>query len=229
MPYFGFYPIKSLASDRRGGSVTTTIVDYGVCNVGAIANMLKKIGAECRVARTPRDLLSASRLILPGVGHFAAGMRALEERGYRPVLDRLVRDEGRPVLGICLGMQLLTRHSEEGDADGLGWIDARTVRFDPKRVGADLPIPHMGWNYVTAARDTRHNKGLDAESRFYFVHSYFVECSDEQFVLLWSEYGHRFTAAIQQKNVFGVQFHPEKSHRFGMTLLRNFVESNSIA
>ena len=199
-----------------------TIIDYGMGNLGSIHNMMKKIGADAVVSRDPNQIANADKLILPGVGSFDHGMRNLDESGLRAALEDCVIQKRKPVLGICLGMQLMTRSSEEGELPGLGWIDAVTKKFrfdDPL-----LKVPHMGWNMV----DIRNEEGLFgdmySESRFYFVHSYYVSCCNPADTLATTSYGHEFTSAFRRENIMGVQFHPEKSHKFGMKLLQNFVE-----
>lgn len=184
--------------------------------------MLYRIGAESITTADPAAIASADRLILPGVGAFDAAVTRLTERGLIPVLNARVRGAGVPILGICLGMQLLSRRSEEGALPGLGWIAADTVRFRFPEGERALPVPHMGWNTLTVRRAVGPVGQLDPESRFYFVHSYHVRCDREEDVLATAHYGVDFHAAIGCGNVFGVQFHPEKSHRFGMSLLRAF-------
>ncbi len=205
-----------------------TIIDYGVGNLASICNMLRKLHIESRVSSDPSEVARADKLILPGVGAFDEGMRQLEARGLRDALERRVMNDGVPVLGICLGMQLLSRGSEEGSLEGLGWVPADTVRFDfsgltlPK----PLPVPHMGWNQTDLqGRATLFDHANP--SKFYFVHSYHLRCDDESMVSAQAEYGIRFTAAVEHEHVFGCQFHPEKSHRFGMALLRRFGEYRS--
>lgn len=200
-----------------------TIVDYGTSNLGSMRNMLKKIGAQCIVASSPEHILSASKIIIPGVGAFDAGMRKLRQSGLVDALNEKALVEKVPVLGVCLGMQLMTRGSEEGELPGLGWLDAETVRFDQK-ADPDLRVPHMGWNLVAPAKQTLF-AAAEGELRFYFAHSYFVRPRDPDDVLFEAHYGsHRFAAAVQTGNIVGAQFHPEKSHRFGIDFLRNFVE-----
>lgn len=199
-----------------------TIVDYGMGNLGSIRNMLKKIGVEAQISADPEVVARAGKLILPGVGAFDAGMENLARSGLQPVLDERVRDAGVPTLGICLGMQLMTRRSDEGTKPGLGWIDAEALRFEPG--AAALKVPHMGWNRVHLRREAALVADLPDEPRFYFVHSYYVRCRREDDVLLTTPYGPDFHSGVQRDNVWGVQFHPEKSHRFGMQLLRNFAE-----
>ena len=201
-----------------------TIVDYGMGNVGSIRNMLKKIGVPCATVTDPADLVEASKLILPGVGAFDAGMKRLEESGLIPALSDIVLEKKVPILGICLGMQLMTQSSEEGTRSGLGWIGGRAVHFSKLPGIAGLKIPHMGWNAVEHRKLSQLTLGRDEEERFYFVHSYFVELASSQDGLMTTEYGSEFIAAFEVDNVFGVQFHPEKSQRFGLHLLKNFAE-----
>lgn len=197
-----------------------TIVDYGMGNLGSICNMFKRIGTAVEVTSDVDRIAAARKLLLPGVGAFDAAMSRIHERGLREVLDRKALNERIPVLGICLGMQLLTRSSEEGRLPGLGWVNATTRRFPVNR---DLPVPHMGWNLVRPATPSPLTTGLGDESRFYFVHSYYVRMEDETKAILTTTYGVPFHAALQDGNIYGAQFHPEKSHRFGMQLLRNFA------
>lgn len=202
------------------------IVDIGVGNLGAIKNMLRKVGAQAMITAQPDEIRQADKIVLPGVGAFDQGMRALADSGLMDVLNEQALEKKRPVLGICLGAQMLGRKSEEGELPGLGWIDMDVVRF-PRKEG--LRVPHMGWNTVTPVLHdgTVHPlfAGHDANPRFYFVHSYHFACDDESDVAATCEYGTAFAAAVTRGNIWGVQFHPEKSHRFGATLLRNFAEN----
>lgn len=200
------------------------VVDYGMGNVGSILNMLKKIGAQVITSAEPEVIRRADKLILPGVGAFDSGMKRLEELGLIDVLHHQVLDRGVPVLGVCLGMQLLTRRSEEGVRPGLGWIPGETIRFRMGDDHAGLKIPHMGWNTISVRRVGAIFAGLERGSRFYFVHSYHVVCDDPEDILTTTFYGYDFVSSAQRRNVLGTQFHPEKSHKFGMKLLRNFVE-----
>lgn len=199
-----------------------TIVDYNMGNSGSIRNMLKKIGVDCEITSDARRIGSASRLILPGVGSFDAGMEGFERAGLLGVLNERVLQARVPTLGICLGMQLMARRSAEGAHAGLGWIDAEAVRFAP--ADPSLKVPHMGWNLVRQARRAPLIDELPPQPRFYFVHSYFIRCHQEADVLLTTYYGELFHSAFHRDNIWGVQFHPEKSHKFGMRLLQNFVE-----
>lgn len=198
-----------------------TIVDYGMGNLGSIRNMLKKIGAEAEISGDATRIRAASKLILPGVGAFDAGMANLHASGLVPLLNERVVSAKVPVLGICLGMQLMAHHSSEGLRHGLGWIDAEVRRLKPANPA--LKVPHMGWSPVRPLRSAPLIDDLPDEPRFYFVHSYFIDCRDAGDVLLETRYGEPFASAVQHANIWGVQFHPEKSHRYGMHLLRNFA------
>jgi glutamine amidotransferase len=189
-------------------------------NLGSVKNMLKYIGAESTITANPVELQEAQKIILPGVGSFDQAMKRIEESGFRIVLDAKALTEKVPVLGICLGMQLLTYGSEEGLIPGLGWIPAKTIHF-PADIG--LKVPHMGWNIVTPSTPSPLCEKLPEESRFYFVHSYYVKVENESYSILKTNYGLNFDSAIQRGNIYGVQFHPEKSHKLGMQLLRNFA------
>lgn len=205
--------------------MSITIVDYGVGNLGSIQNMLKKLGADSIVASDASAIESATKLVLPGVGAFDAGMSQLNDSGLRAALDAAVLERNLPVAGICLGMQMMTEGSEEGRIPGLGWVPARTTRFKPA-ADETMKVPHMGWNVVNRAKGSPVLDFLDGESRFYFVHSYHVHCRDREDVLLTSQYGSiSFDAAFERNNILGFQFHPEKSHRFGMALLKGFLEN----
>jgi glutamine amidotransferase len=199
------------------------IVDCGIGNVGSVLNMFRKIGAPAVVSGDPGVVAEAEKLVFPGVGAFENGMTRLRASGLIPVLERRVLQEKTPMLGICVGLQLFTRGSEEGGGPGLGWLPAKTVRFrfNGSEPGS-LKVPHMGWNTVHAAK----NEGwpsLSGDPRFYFVHSYHLECDQAADVLATTRYGYEFAVAVRRENLAGVQFHPEKSHRFGMALLRDFA------
>jgi glutamine amidotransferase len=197
------------------------IVNYGMGNVGSIANMHKKIGVPAAVSSDADAIRSADKLILPGVGAFDEGMRNLADRGLLPVLNERVVEQKTPVLGICLGMQLMTAGSEEGSRPGLGWMPGRTVRFRVN--GNGLKVPHMGWNTVHPQAPSRLFGGLPVPSRFYFVHSDHVRCDCPEVIAATVNHGYDFPAALEYGHVYGVQFHPEKSHRFGMALLKRFA------
>ena len=200
------------------------IIDYKMGNLGSILNMLKKIGVQAIVSSLPEDILQADKLILPGVGAFDNGMANLKESSLLSVLNEKVLAKKTPILGICLGMQLLTRRSAEGRLEGLGWVEADTVRFRFGKEESTLKIPHMGWNTVMFKPGSVLSSGLENEARFYFVHSFHVVCDREENVAGKTFYGYEFSSAIQNGNIIGVQFHPEKSHKYGLRLLKNFVE-----
>jgi glutamine amidotransferase len=205
------------------------IVDYGLGNLRSVQHKLLNLGWRTEIAARPDDLAHATAIILPGVGHFAEGMRNLKERKWTEALHKRVLEEGIPLLGICLGMQLLAACSEEGDAGGLGWISGRVVRFESQPVPRKLVVPHVGWKKLHL-RNPSHPlfKGVAAEQRFYFVHSYYMKCDDSADVLATARYGVEFAAVVQHGKVFGVQFHPEKSHREGMVILRNFLTMSGV-
>ena len=197
-----------------------TIVDYGMGNLGSIKNMFKRIGVPTVLAADPEAIEKADKLVLPGVGNFDQAMKRINSSDLHEILDRKALMERIPILGICLGMQLLTQSSEEGTSLGLGWIKAITRRF-PKT--SNLKVPHMGWNIVSPVRESPISKNLPDEIRFYFVHSFYVHVENEEDSILKAHYGINFDAAIQHGNIFGVQFHPEKSHKYGMLFLKNFA------
>jgi glutamine amidotransferase len=199
------------------------LVDYGLGNIQAFANIYRHLGIEAAPARTADDLRAASKIILPGVGSFDWAMTRLQASGLRDALDKEVLEAKKPVLGICVGMQMMARSSEEGKLPGLGWIDATVVKFDARLLKSKTHLPHMGWNDAIPLRTDTIFSGLDAP-RYYFLHSYFMKTDREENVLATSNYGVTFTSAVQAGNVFGTQFHPEKSHQWGVRLLKNFAE-----
>lgn len=199
------------------------VINYGVGNLGSISNMLRKIGTEAIVTADPSEIERADKLILPGVGAFDNGIRNLKERGLFELIKKAVENRKTPILGVCLGMQLFSKGSEEGKLAGFGWLNARTVRFkfdDPLKY---LKIPHMGWNTIKVEDPSPLVQGLDRDSRFYFVHSYHLDCRDEKDITAVTNYGYDFPSVIRKENIYGIQFHPEKSHKFGMRLLENFA------
>jgi imidazole glycerol-phosphate synthase subunit HisH len=198
-----------------------TIVDFNMGNIGSIRNMLKKVGVPAQITADPAVIAVATKLILPGVGAFDPGMENLERSGLIGALRQRALVDKVPTLGICLGMQLMTGRSAEGIRPGLGWIDAEVSRFDP--ADGSLKVPHMGWNGVQPLRASPLTEALPTEPRFYFVHSYYVQCRQPEDVVLETSYGQKFHSAFQHGNIYGVQFHPEKSHKFGMALLSNFA------
>jgi glutamine amidotransferase len=200
------------------------IVDYGLGNIQAFVNMYKRLGIESVRARTAEDLVGARRLILPGVGAFDHAIELLNTSGMRQSLETLVLDEKIPVLGVCVGMQILAESSEEGAAPGLGWIKGRVRSFAGNQASAALPMPHMGWNDVHPLGTAALFHGLENDARFYFLHSYYFDCQEQSDAAAHAHYGFQFACAVQNGNVFGVQFHPEKSHHWGAALLKNFAE-----
>jgi glutamine amidotransferase len=199
-----------------------TVIDYGSGNIGSVLNMIKHVGGSAAVARDASDLFGASKILLPGVGSFDNAMMRLGNLGLVEPLKARVA-QGTPFLGICLGMQLLANRSEEGVLDGLGLIPGQVRRFRFQEEATSLKIPHMGWNRVSPTAAHPLSAGLGADARFYFVHSYYFECENPDDTLLQTFYGGAFASGVHRGNVMGVQFHPEKSHRYGMQLIRNFV------
>lgn len=199
------------------------IIDIGMGNLGSIQNMLKKINCPSIISSDPEDIQSAEKLILPGVGSFDSVIKKIENLQIRELLDAQVIREKKPILGICLGIQMFTKESEEGILPGLGWIDAKTVRFSSS-TNQNLKIPHMGWNTIRLHKDSPLFSELPPDPRFYFVHSYHVACSDTSDILSTTQYGYDFVSAIQKNNIYGTQFHPEKSHKYGMKIFKNFIE-----
>ncbi len=197
------------------------IIDYGIGNLASVLNMFKKIGTkEVCISNDASVISKADKLLLPGVGAFDAAAIQLEKSNLIKLIDDKVLNQKVPLLGICLGMQLLTKRSEEGEKNGLGYIDAETVKFnlDPS---LKLKVPHMGWNYINV-KQANPLIEMETKSRFYFVHSYYVKCFDERQSLATCQFGTEFTCMVNKDNVFGAQFHPEKSLKFGMKLLENF-------
>ena len=197
------------------------ILDYGIGNLKSIHNMFKKVRVESVITSDIELIIKADKYILPGVGSFDYGITSLRTAVFFDSLTQEVVGNSKPILGICLGMQLLTNSSEEGKEKGLGWIDASTIKFDLD--DQSLSVPHMGWNKTNPINANDVFKNLE-DNRFYFVHSYHVVCNDENNVLATCNYGKSFACSIQKNNIYGVQFHPEKSHKFGMQLLKNFGE-----
>lgn len=199
------------------------VIDAGIGNLGAIPNMLKRVGAFATITNERRAIAQADRLILPGVGAFDPAMQTLNDLGIVDALTEKAIVERVPVLGVCLGMQLLFERSEEGNLPGLGWIPGRVVRFKLNEADRTLRVPHMGWNWVERANDAALFEGFEETPRFYFAHSYHVEPAEAADVAGWTEYGYRFAASVQHENIGGIQFHPEKSHRFGLKVFENFL------
>jgi glutamine amidotransferase len=200
------------------------IVDYGVGNVAAVSHIYKKLDIAAELVGTVAGLAEADRIVLPGVGSFDWAMDRLNRSGLREALERAVLEDRKPILGICVGMQMLARGSEEGRLPGFGWIDGEVKRFDPARGSERAQLPHMGWNDVEAADSADLFSGLGVGARFYFLHSYYFEAADPANVLAVTDYNGRFASGVRSANIFGVQFHPEKSHLWGVRLLKNFAE-----
>jgi glutamine amidotransferase len=195
------------------------ILDYEVGNLKSIYNMFKKVGVNSTITSNNKEIEKASKYILSGVGSFDYGINSLKKASFFETLEKEVLDNKKPILGICLGMQLLSNDSQEGKERGLGWVNASTIKFN--LVNQNLTVPHMGWNKTNPINTNNIFKNLN-ENKFYFVHSYHVVCHDEKNVLATCNYGELFTSAIHKENIYGVQFHPEKSHKFGMQLIKNF-------
>ena len=197
-----------------------TIINYGMGNLGSIQNMFKRIGVPSKISSDINEISKAEKILLPGVGAFGAAMSLLKDKNMIDVLNYKVLDKKIPLLGICLGMQLITNSSEEGNVKGLGWVNAETKKFHFQ--DNSLKIPHMGWNFINIKENSTLVQNLDNASKFYFVHSYYVECANPENVVATTFHGNNFHSIIQNENIFGAQFHPEKSHKFGMQLLTNF-------
>lgn len=202
----------------------TAIIDYQAGNIGSILNLLKKIGARAVLTSNPTEIQQAEKIILPGVGSFDYGMTKLQELNILDILHQKVLNEKTPVLGICLGAQLMCKSSAEGVLPGLDWVDAYVKKFPTLVNGQRYAVPHMGWDVVHQEKETNMVRDLPENPRFYFVHSYHIVCNQQQDVLFRNEYSAPFASAFENGNIIGVQFHPEKSHRFGKQLLKNFIE-----
>ena len=200
-----------------------TIVDYGMGNIGSLQNMIHRAGGESRTDSTPEGIASATKLLLPGVGAFDNAMTLLTSLHLVDILNRKVLVEKVPTLCICLGAQLITEGSEEGNEPGLGWIKGKTVRFRFEN-GARLKVPHMGWNEIQIKKENKLFNGMHDDPCFYFVHSYHLVCDEPRDILSTSVYGYEFVSAIQRENIFATQFHPEKSHKYGLKVIGNFLE-----
>lgn len=201
-----------------------TIIDYGAGNIKSIQNMLKKVGVVSCISKNAEDIANAEKLILPGVGHFDHGMRQLKASGVIDTLNKKVLEEKIPMLGICLGAQLLGQNSEEGMEKGLGWLKMKVVKFDANKLDKQLKVPHMGWNYIAEKKRSKLFVDMPDNPRFYFVHSYHMHTDESKITLGSSNYGYDFVSAVEHENIYGVQFHPEKSHKYGKQLLSNFAK-----
>jgi glutamine amidotransferase len=192
-------------------------------NIRALVNLYKRLNIQTKIARSAGDINGATKFILPGVGSFDYAMSLLNQSGMRRELERLAMQDGIPVLGICVGMQILAKSSDEGVLPGLGWIDGYVRLFDASKIPWKSRLPHMGWNTIKPVRENILLEGLDKEARFYFLHSYYLVCTDETETIATTKYGVTYTSAVNRQNIFGVQFHPEKSHMNGIRLLNNFA------
>lgn len=197
-----------------------TIINYGIGNLESVQNMLKKCGISSRISNNSDEIAAAEKIVLPGVGHFDHCMQKLNNSGLLDIIQKKVLEDKIPTLGICVGHQMLFEQSEEGDIKGLGWIPGKVIKFDKSRMPSNYKIPHMGWADLRLTTESVLFGNID-EPRYYFVHSYHVNC-ESKYVIATANHGYDFVAAVQKDNIFGVQFHPEKSHKFGMQLLRNF-------
>ena len=200
-----------------------TIIDYGLGNIQAFANVFKRLNIPCSVATAAGDLETAAKIILPGVGAFDHAMERLGNSGMREALDDLVLNRKVPVLGICVGMQILAKSSDEGRSAGLGWIDGVVKKFDSSKLNQQTHLPHMGWNDVVPTGASKLFHKLEKNAVFYFLHSYYFSCSNEEDVIAVTEYGEPFASGVNSQNVFGIQCHPEKSHACGIQLIANFA------
>jgi len=198
------------------------IVDYGSGNINAIANIYKGLNVAVSIAKKPEVLRTAEKVILPGVGSFDHVIKCLNESGMRGALNELVLEKKKPILGICVGMQIMANKSEEGVLQGLGWIDGEVKQFNTSSFSKKAPLPHMGWNNASPTKISKLFINLEINPLFYFLHSYYFSCSREKDVLAVTEYGDKFASVVNSDNIFGVQFHPEKSHQWGIQLLKNF-------
>jgi glutamine amidotransferase len=199
------------------------IIDYGMGNLGSVKRKMDRIGARSIITSNADEIRNANKIILPGVGHFAKAVSEIKRRGLWDLLSDQVLVEKKQILGICLGMQLMAKHSEEGNAEGFGWFDAKVIRFKVSDT-TRYKIPHIGWNTANPVKGSSLFENINPDSEFYFVHSYHIECNNSDDILTETIYDYPFTSAIQKENIFGVQFHPEKSHDAGEVLLRNFVD-----
>ena len=199
------------------------ILDYGIGNLKSIYNMFKKVGVESIITSDIETIKKADKYLLPGVGSFDHAMTSLENSGMREKLDELVLEKKIPVIGICVGMQMLAKSSEEGTLNGLGWIDGIVKKFDKSKI-KNAPLPHMGWNNLIMEKKNKIFDNLEENPRYYFLHSYYFECENKEDVIATATYGEKFDCMINHKNIYGIQCHPEKSHHNGMQLLKNFGE-----
>jgi glutamine amidotransferase len=198
------------------------IIDYGLGNIRAFVNLYERLNIKIKIATGPDDIKDASKLILPGVGAFDYAMTQLNRSGMRDAFEKQVIVNKIPVIGICVGMQMLAKSSDEGKLPGLGWIDGSVRKFDVSGIPYKTKLPHMGWNTIDPINDCPLLNGFDSDSRFYFLHSYYFVCNNEENIIASTSYGIAFASAVNKDNIFGIQFHPEKSHSNGIQLLNNY-------
>ncbi|WP_222535562.1 imidazole glycerol phosphate synthase subunit HisH [Pedobacter polysacchareus] len=200
------------------------LIDYGVGNIRAFTNIYKQLNLPIKIAKSEDDLIDVTKIILPGVGAFDHAMDQLNHSGMRQRLDDLVLKQAVPVVGICVGMQMLANSSDEGKSAGLGWINASVKKFDESKISYSTHLPHMGWNDIKSVKRSPILEGLEKDAKFYFLHSYYFHCNDLENTIATTDYGIEFCCAVNKDNIYGVQFHPEKSHQFGIQLLNNFAK-----
>jgi imidazole glycerol-phosphate synthase subunit HisH len=201
-----------------------TVIDYGLGNVQAFVNVYNRLDIPVNVAKSIDDLALTTKIILPGVGSFDRAMQQFNSSGMRELIEKLVLEKEIPILGVCVGMQMLANSSEEGKLSGLGWVDGDVKKFDLISMVQSQNLPHMGWNNVVSEAEDVLFKDIKGEKKFYFLHSYYFDCYNQSNIIGVTDYGFNFTSAIKKKNIFGVQFHPEKSHHYGGQLLKNYSE-----
>lgn len=200
-----------------------TIINYGLGNIRAFVNVYDRLKIQTKVAQTADEIVGATKIILPGVGSFDYAMTQLNNSGMRDELEKQVFDIKIPIMGICVGMQMLAKSSDEGNMPGLGWIDGNVKLFDTLLIPYKTQLPHMGWNSIEPTKENILLNGLNNQSRFYFLHSYYFDCNNQENILCTTEYGIKYSSAVNKDNIYGIQFHPEKSHNNGVRLLQNFA------
>lgn len=200
-----------------------SIIDYGLGNIHAFVNIYKSLNIQTKVVSDHHDIINADKLILPGVGAFDSAMQKLKSINILDSINEFTLIKKKPILGVCVGMQIMAKSSEEGEIEGLGWIDSNVKLFNSNNLNSDYPVPHMGWNNILPEKENILLKGLSKESFFYYLHSYYFECNDPENIIATTEYINKFTCVVSKENIFGIQFHPEKSHDAGMQMLLNFA------
>jgi glutamine amidotransferase len=201
-----------------------SIIDYGLGNIHAFVNIYKSLNIQTKVVSDHHDIINADKLILPGVGAFDSAMQKLKSINILDSINEFTLIKKKPILGVCVGMQIMAKSSEEGEIEGLGWIDSNVKLFNSNNLNSDYPVPHMGWNNILPEKENILLKGLSKESFFYYLHSYYFECNDPENIIATTEYINKFTCVVSKENIFGIQFHPEKSHDAGSILLKNFSD-----